>query len=581
METELKVEIGMEIMVEEILEQGDEVMQDMVLEGDNGMEIREVIKAEVALLDLMEMDLLLVSIILEEEVAKDKVKGTLLAHDIAKGSLYKLLSQDDFFSNSEVQVFKLNSMLPMQKGYKCLDKSSRIYISRYVVFNESEFSYPDLFSISNNSSSIPTKCITPTNQSFTHISLPNPHLDDSNVVAPLIATSEPRSGTQLPVATPEPNSLLSHSPASTNIPFISSIPSISIHPMVTRAKSRIFKPKTYLAAIQDIKPTSVKATLSSQKWYMAMKEEVNALHRNQTWTLVPSDSASKIPYTTRIILSLEVMQHWTIRQLDINNVFLNGVLTEYVYMHQPEGFIDSKSPYHICKLNKALHGLKQAPRTRYDQLKGSLVQWGFQTSKSDTSLFIKHTGADILVILIYLDDILITGSNTQHVEGVISKLGSIYFLGIKVTPSLDGLHLSQTKYIGDILQKAHMLGSKGYNTPMSTIEKLRKENGVLFENPSLYRSIIGSLQYVTLTRPDIAFSVNKLSQFLVVPIVLHWQACKRVLRYLQSTTNYGLQFLSSSFLLLNAYSDADWGSDPDDRKSIGGYCVFLGNNLVS
>ena len=156
-----------------------------------------------------------------------------------------------------------------------------------------------------------------------------------------------------------------------------------------------------------------------------------------------------------------------------------------------------------------------------------------------------------------------------------------YFLGIEVTLSVQGIHLSQTKYIGDILQKAHMLGSKGYNTPMSTIEKLRKENGVLFENPSLYRSIIGSLQYVTLTRPDIAFSVNKLSQFLVVPIVLHWQACKRVLRYLQSTTNYGLQFLSSSFLLLNAYSDADWGSDPDDRKSIGGYCVFLGNNLVS
>lgn len=100
------------------------------------------------------------------------------------------------------------------------------------------------------------------------------------------------------------------------------------------------------------------------------------------------------------------MQHWTIRQLDINNAFLNGVLTEDVYMHQPEGFIDSRFPSHICKLNKALYGLKQAPRAWYDQLKGSLVQWGFQTSKSDTSLFIKHTGADILIVLIYVDDIL-------------------------------------------------------------------------------------------------------------------------------------------------------------------------------
>ena len=114
------------------------------------------------------------------------------------------------------------------------------------------------------------------------------------------------------------------------------------------------------------------------------------------------------------------------------------------------------------------------------------MQWGFQTSKSDASLFIKHAGIEILVILIYVDDILITGLNIQHVDGVISKLGFTYdlkdlgefnyFLGIEVTPSLDGLHLSQTKYIGDILQKAYMLDNKGYNTPMSTTEKLKKEN---------------------------------------------------------------------------------------------------------
>lgn len=116
---------------------------------------------------------------------------------------------------------------------------------------------------------------------------------------------------------------------------------------------------------------------------------------------------------------------------------------------------------------------------------------------------------------------------------------------------------------------------------MSSTEKLVKDKGTAFENPSLYRSLVGSLQYVTLTRPEIAFTVNKLSQFLAALSVLHWQACKRVLRYLQCTADYGLQFYNSGSLTLTAFSDADWGSDLDDRKSVGGYCVYLGNNLIS
>ena len=112
-------------------------------------------------------------------------------------------------------------------------------------------------------------------------------------------------------------------------------------------------------------------------------------------------------------------------------------------------------------------------------------------------------------------------------------------------------------------------------------EKLVKDKGAAFENPSLYVSLVCSLQYVTLTRPEIAFKVNKLSQFLSNPLVFHWQTCKRVLRYLQHTTYYGLQFYSSGSLTLTTFSDADWGSDLEDRKSVGGYCVYLGNNLIS
>lgn len=203
-------------------------------------------------------------------------------------------------------------------------------------------------------------------------------------------------------------------------------------------------------------------------------------------------------------------------------------------MHQPKGFLNSIHPSYVCKLNKALYGLKQAPRAWYDRLKNSLISWGFQASKSDTSLFIQHIGKDILLVLIYVDDILITGSHSKHIESVIQNFNSEfalkdlgefnYFLDIEVTPTLEGLHLSQTKYIGDILRKANMLDNKGYNTPMNIYDKLHKDKGAAFDKPSLYRSIIGSLQYVLITRPDIAFTINKLSQFLAAPTVHHWQA---------------------------------------------------------
>ncbi len=167
----------------------------------------------------------------------------------------------------------------------------------------------------------------------------------------------------------------------------------------------------------------------------------------------------------------------------------------------------------------------------------------------------------------------------MNLDFALKDLGEFnYFLGIEVTPSMEGLHLFQTKYIGDILKKANMLDYKGYSTSMSTSDKLYKDKGAAFDNASLYRSIVGSLQYVLLTRPDIAYTVNKLSQFLQAPTILHLQACKRVLRYLQSTTHFGIQFFHSG---LTAYSDADWRFDPDDKRSVGGYCVFLGPNLIS
>lgn len=145
-----------------------------------------------------------------------------------------------------------------------------------------------------------------------------------------------------------------------------------------------------------------------------------------------------------------------------------------------------------------------------------------------------------------------------------------YFPGLEVTESEKDLYFSKTKYIGQLLKKAQMINNKACQTPMSSIEKMVKDRGPVFQNSSLYKSLIDSLQYITLTRCEIAFTVNKLSQFFTAPSMFHWQACKRVLRYLQCTSNYGLQFYTIGTLTLTTFSDANWGLDLDDRNSVRG-----------
>lgn len=164
----------------------------------------------------------------------------------------------------------------------------------------------------------------------------------------------------------------------------------------------------------------------------------------------------------------------------------------------------------------------------------------------------------------------------------LKDLGELnYFLGIQVTKTEKGINLSQSKYIADLLAKHHMDKCSPCATPMATSHHLIKNFGVTIDNHSQYRSIIGALQYVILTRPDIAFPVNKLSQFLSNPSTDHWQACKRLLSYLKGTIHFGLEFYHNGDLQLNCFADADWACDRDDRKSMARYTVFLGNNLVS
>lgn len=287
------------------------------------------------------------------------------------------------------------------------------------------------------------------------------------------------------------------------------------------------------------------------------------------------------PATVRVILTLALSHGWPVAQLDVNNAFLNGELTEEVYMMQPQGFEAAGSGHKVCRLHKALYGLKQAPRAWFDTLHSALHSFGFQSSKSDKSLFIwRHD-----------QDILITGTKHAQVESIISKLNAMFalkdlgeldfFLGIQVTKTSDGLLLKQTKYIHDLVRKTNMFPAKGMHTPMVSGQKLSKFGGQPLEDPSFYRSMVGALQYVTITRPDLAYSVNKVCQFMQAPTDVHWKAVKRILRYLKGTSRFGLHLRRSNNLALTAFCDADWASDPDDPRSTSGLCVYLGNNLIT
>ncbi|MDV3146696.1 MAG: reverse transcriptase domain-containing protein, partial [Sweet potato little leaf phytoplasma] len=260
-------------------------------------------------------------------------------------------------------------------------------------------------------------------------------------------------------------------------------------------------------------------------------------------------------------------------------------------MQQPPGYANPDKPTYVCKLKKAIYGLKQAPRAWNNTLKTALLGWGFNNSRSVSSLFIYKGGQFIILLLVYVDDVILIGNSVSLIDKLISALDSwfalkdlgrlSYFLGIQVEYIDRGLHLNQSKYVSDLLLKLNMGHLKPAPTPSVLGTKLSLTDGTPMTDPFIYRSTIGALQYLTNTRPDICYIVNHLSQFLQRPTDVHWQAVKRVLRYLTGPLSVGLLFQPDDILSLTAFSDADWASNIDDRLSVAGYCVFLGRSLVS
>jgi histone deacetylase 1/2 len=218
---------------------------------------------------------------------------------------------------------------------------------------------------------------------------------------------------------------------------------------------------------------------------------------------------------------------------------------------------------------------------------------GFSPSKADVLLFIFNREGVRIYMLIYVDDIIIISSSSPTIDRLLQQLrddfavkdlGTLhYFLGVEVRHTPEGLLLSQQKYIQDLLIRTNMDTAKGVSTPMLPTEKLTLLGGAPLspDDATRYRSVVGALQYLSLTRPDISFCVNKVCQFMSVPTEDHWTVVKRILRYLHDTAGMGLRFTKSSTCLLSAFSDADWVGDQDDRRSTGGYAIFFGGNLIS
>ncbi|KAK6119789.1 hypothetical protein DH2020_046458 [Rehmannia glutinosa] len=293
----------------------------------------------------------------------------------------------------------------------------------------------------------------------------------------------------------------------------------------------------------------------------------------------------------RLLLAFACVLKIKLFQMDVKSVFLNGLLNEKVFVEQPKGFENPHFPNHVFKLKKALYGLKQAPRAWYDRLTTFLCDKGYKRGSVDKTLFIQKFKNGITIAQIYVDDIVFGSTSKQKLDEFIEYMSSEfemsivgelnYFLGLQVKQFDKGIFITQNKYAKNLVKRFGLDNKKHMKTPMGTNDKLSKDESGTPIEPTLYRSMIGALQYLALTRPDISFVVNKLSQFLHTPTINHWIVVKHLLRYLKGTHNLGLEFKPSQRLLIEGFSDADWASSLDDRKSTGGHCIFFGGNLLT
>ena len=290
--------------------------------------------------------------------------------------------------------------------------------------------------------------------------------------------------------------------------------------------------------------------------------------------------------TSRILLSVAATKGWRIRQFDIKVAFLNSNMDRKLYTTEPKGYETGEG--NACLLNKALYGLVQSAYLWFEEIKGTLVAYGLIQSKHDDALFYNpHTE---LYVTVYVDDIKAfapTDAIINDLSTFISKkyeltdLGDLkWYLGMEINRLTDGfIILTQTKYIRDLLHKHGMENCAAVSTPMTQVQLTKAPDGYKCEKDQLtqYQSLLGELMHLMVqTRPDLAYCVSRLAQFMSNPTEDHWSALKRVLRYLQGTKDLGICYKHAlGNLSMSVWTDSSWGEDPDDSRSTNGYLVFM------
>ncbi|UYV64139.1 hypothetical protein LAZ67_2006688, partial [Cordylochernes scorpioides] len=299
--------------------------------------------------------------------------------------------------------------------------------------------------------------------------------------------------------------------------------------------------------------------------------------------------------TIRMFLALAVEYNLILHQMDVQSAYLNGEIKEEIFMTQPENFVSRKYPEKVCRLKKAIYGLKQAGIVWHEKLDNELKNLGLKQLQSDNCVYIKHDEG-ILLVAIYVDDLIIAAEREDTLKSFKESMKRIFkikdlggmncSLGIRIQMKEDGsISIDQERYIEELLAKYRMKEAKPISTPMDSNSKLTKISSIEGENEPVkkveYQSLIGSLIYLSVsTRPDIAYAVSALGQFSNDPRRQHWNAAKRVLRYLKGTSCLRITYRKSNEAL-HGYVDADWGGNLVDRKSHTGIVYFLARGPIA
>lgn len=520
---------------------------------------------------------------------------------------------------------------PGTKGSRLYDPTTgKVHVSRDIAFQEEKFwSWEQ-----SDEVKFPSQYI----EMFSSGNEGNVVEQESDFMTP------PRSTTPLQSPQSQTSEQSSAATPSTTVGTTISSSAESSEPKRYRSLAEIYDETEIVELIDELMllkiegPNNFKEAMEEKVWEDAMAQEFDAIEKNNTWILTDLPPGQKsiglkwvfklkrnpggdivkhkarlvakgyvqrkgIDYdevfapvarldTVRLLLALSAREGWEVHHLDVKSAFLNGELLEEVYVAQPEGFVKKGQEQKVYKLIKALYGLRQAPRAWNSRLDQCLKDLGFKRCLREQAVYTKVDKENVLVIGVYVDDLLVTGSSKQEIEKFkvqmnrqfeMSNLGLLsFYLGIEVNQKEHSTTLKQSAYAKKLLDKSGMANCNPCRYPMEYKLQLDKDEGGELVDATEYRSTVGGLRYLTHTRPDISFAVGVVSRFMGTPTVKHNQAVKHILRYVKGTIDFGLVYkYERNEKILLGFSDSDLAGDVVDRRSTGGMCFYLNKSLVS